>query len=73
MLNENAIADVSADDQVNFDVVAFVDQLADPAILVGPDRVISAANGHVDRLFGWEETGLAGQLIDVLIPPDRQR
>ncbi len=43
--------------------------MADPAILVGDDRVIVAANSRMDKLFGWEESGLTGQLIDVLIPP----
>lgn len=49
-------------------IVEIIHNLADPAILVGTDRVIAAANNAINELFGWEEPGLAGQLLDVLIP-----
>jgi signal transduction histidine kinase len=68
MLDENVVIDETTISESGIDVVDFVNQLADAAILVGPDRVISASNMHVNRLFGWDEPGLTGQLIDVLIP-----
>jgi nitrogen-specific signal transduction histidine kinase len=68
MLSDTELTRVVTDEMSAFDVKALIERLADPAILVGPDRIISAANNHVESLFGWEETGLVGQLIDVLIP-----
>jgi len=69
VLTNNSVSDDSLAESSHFDIFEFVDNLADPAILVGPDRHITAANSHIDKLFGWEEIGLTGQLIDVLIPP----
>ena len=69
MLTNNSVSDDSLAESSHFDIFELVDNLADPAILVGPDRHITAANSHIDKLFGWEEIGLTGQLIDVLIPP----
>jgi len=50
------------------DIAELIHSLADPAILVGTDRVIVTANSAINELFGWGESGLTGQLLDVLIP-----
>ena len=42
--------------------------LADPAMLIAADHRILLANNPASELFGWEGTGLTGQLMDVLLP-----
>ncbi len=42
--------------------------LAEPAILIGPKHRVLIANDRANALFGWEDTGLAGQSVKVLIP-----
>lgn len=42
--------------------------LADPAMLIAADHRILLANDPANELFGWEGTGLTGQLMDVLLP-----
>ena len=67
-MNENAVTTGDNEQSTQIDVITLITQMADPAILVGVDRVIAAANDRVNTLFGWQDEGLQGQKIDVLIP-----
>ncbi len=42
--------------------------LADPAMLIGSEHLVLIANDRANALFGWDDTGLAGQPLSVLIP-----
>lgn len=68
-MNEKAITTGDNEQSTQLDVIKLINQMADPAILVGVDRVIEVANDRVNALFGWQDEGLQGQQIDILIPP----
>lgn len=42
--------------------------LAEPAMLIGSKHRVLIANDRANALFGWEDTGLAGQSVKVLMP-----
>jgi len=52
-------------------LAAIVESSNDAILIRGPDRRILSWNAAAERLFGWSAQEAVGQLVDLIVPPER--